>query len=222
MHPPFFLFFKHTKWGIGISGFTWWFAASVPPIPERHRWITLFFLPWLLWSLPYHRFLRSSLWPALIAVSLWFRDEYQGIALVTQLFLALAYYFFVLEEEPIPEENAEPLQERPLSLPRGPELFLVISSLTVALGLVFFPDHPALAVLFVTALAGANLIWWKRACSFRISRLTRYAGVGTILGLCALIYVGHRVNFSPLLIGSVTATLAFTLLSPLAIKESME
>jgi len=222
LFPPFYHFFKHTKWGIGISGFTWWFAATVPPIPERQRFIALFFLPWLLWPLPYQRFIQSTLWPALIAISLLFKDELTGVALITQIFLALSYYFFLLEEEPLPLEQAQPFSDRPIKKPLGPELFLLLGSIFVVLGLFFMPGHPVIVVLFFTALAGANFLWWKRACSFRISKGTRYGGLIGISGLTLLLYVCHFLGLTYLFLGTFCGMLTFTLLSPLTQKNSTE
>ncbi|MBU1241331.1 hypothetical protein KKF84_01350 [Myxococcota bacterium] len=194
----------------------------MPPIPERQRFIALFFLPWLLWPLPYHRFLRSTLWPSLIAISLLFKDELTGVSLVTQVFLALSYYFFILEEEPLPIEESTHFSDKSLTNPRGPELFLLLGSLLVVLGLLFMPGNPVIAVLFFTALAAANFLWWKKACSFRISQRTRYTGLAVISGLCLLMYAGHFLGLRFLYLGSLAAVLAFTLLSPLTQKNATE
>ncbi|MBU1220780.1 hypothetical protein KKF34_11180 [Myxococcota bacterium] len=147
--------------GIFICAFTVWTSILNPAQIKAADYIPWLFIPWLLFDIALFQVVRFVLWPVTIAALLLLKTPLTIFAVVSFIIPAIAYYFFVLEEQTVPEVSSYPFQNEQKNT-YLPEIFISFAIFAVLLSLIGSSNLRAFRLVSGFFMLTGEFIWWRR------------------------------------------------------------
>jgi hypothetical protein len=205
---------KTINFGMGLSAFTWWFAAIYPQFPPARYFILFLFFPWIIWDIKYSHLIRTIIWPLIILALLLLNHSKQGFPFLSQIFLTLGYFFFVLEQPYI--QTTDNITNKHTNKLKNfyPEMFMLLGISQIILISLWFEKFQSLYLMLFTFFLGGQIYWWKVIQKPENKNLKHYLILYGSVVLILLTFSGFFFGNNILLFGTITSLSLLTMLTP--------